>query len=127
MPPGAACLLSSAEVLVAPGVTVMPDDVPLTIATADERLAIPQSDDEGSPAEEPPTRDVDNGSEKRMRPATVRERILGQIQRDPEAISWSQSQWAEYLDCARSAVAQSPAWKTVMAARAVEQARRRHN
>jgi hypothetical protein len=51
--------------------------------------------------------------------ATVNDRMLGTIQRDPQSVNWTQRQWAEHLGCCASAVATAPAWGAVKAARAM--------
>jgi hypothetical protein len=48
---------------------------------------------------------------------TVNQRMLEELQRNPESTSWTQRQWADRLDCSASAVAAAKAWQTVKAAR----------
>lgn len=55
----------------------------------------------------------------------INERMLATLQTKPESVSWSADTWAEHLQCAKSTVVQSNAWKvTIRAARALERADR---
>jgi hypothetical protein len=55
---------------------------------------------------------------------SVNQRMLEQLQADPDSVEWSQRRWADYLRCTPSAVAKAPAWKTIMKTRALAMASR---
>ena len=58
------------------------------------------------------------------RPATVNERMLAQLEADPERIGWSARKWADALGCSPSTVTLTPAWRRLMTARALNRAQR---
>jgi hypothetical protein len=63
-------------------------------------------------------------SENRQPRGTIQQRMLEQLAKDPQSIAWSQRQWATWLGCAISSVAQAPAWDTITKARALTKAER---
>ena len=76
----------------------------------------------GIPDNSPP---IDRGSiQPARRPATVNERMLAQLEADPERIGWSARKWASALDCTAGAVHAAPAWRRIMTARALNRAER---
>jgi hypothetical protein len=56
---------------------------------------------------------------------TVNQRMLEQLQHDPASASWSQRTWADFLGCRPSAVAQAPAWQSIVKLRLMEKVERR--
>jgi hypothetical protein len=60
------------------------------------------------------------------RRATVNQRMLEQLQRDPTSVGWTQRRWATVLGCKPSAVAKAAAWKTITTARAMNESERRN-
>jgi hypothetical protein len=49
---------------------------------------------------------------------TVNQRMLEEIEKNPECIHWSQRYWATYLDCGTTAVNDAPAWQRILQLRA---------
>lgn len=64
------------------------------------------------------------GDTQRRQPATVQQKMLNALALDPERRFWTQRQWADYLHCSPSAVAQAAAWQTVRKLRGQEIAER---
>jgi hypothetical protein len=56
------------------------------------------------------------------RGATVNQRMLDIMTRDPDSVRWTLGKWAERLECTRQAVNDTPAWKRIMIARKMTQA-----
>jgi hypothetical protein len=84
-----------------------PVPAPAPLVTTEAQPASP------TPTETPPTR----------RPrGTVGQRILEVLQCELDSPNWSQRRWANYLSCGVSTVAESPAWQSVLRARAYARA-----
>ena len=66
----------------------------------------------------------DGAERARIRPATVNQRMAGEIMVNPEAMGWSCSRWAEHLKCARSTVVEAATWKRLENARQQAKAER---
>lgn len=62
---------------------------------------LPSGDDQATPA----TGTTDT------RPKNINARMLEAIQSNPEAIGWKLRQWAAYLKCAKSSVAETQTWR----------------
>jgi len=56
--------------------------------------------------------------------ATVNTRMLETIHKMPEAMGWTTSQWAKYLKCAKSSVAEAQVWKDLAMGRERKKAER---
>jgi hypothetical protein len=52
-------------------------------------------------------------------PGTVNQRMLEELQRNPQSAGWTQREWAAYLRCSAAAVAKAPAWQAVKTTRAL--------
>jgi hypothetical protein len=76
------------------------------------------------PAEPNPNQAGERGRAKKPRLATINQQMLDEFHRNPSSIEWSQREWAKRLGCMPSAVADTPAWKTIMKARAFAKAER---
>ena len=59
------------------------------------------------------------------RPATINERMLGVLAKNPESSGWKSPEWAAYLDCSKSSVVETAAWKHLRNARLHERAIRK--
>jgi hypothetical protein len=75
-----------------------------------------------SPATEPATKRTDATTARKR--GTVHQRMLDEIHKNPNSISWSQRQWSKHLHCSAGAIAAAPAWQTVKKARAISKAER---
>ena len=90
-----------------------------TPATANPPPAVPGSNGAGATAPESET-----ANKSIMRPATVNQRMLDTLERDPESLNWPAQKWADALECSKSTVHGTPAWKRIQAARALQKADR---
>jgi hypothetical protein len=92
-------------------------------AGADRQQVAPPAEQADGEARAPaPGATAATGHEPRRRAkrGTVNQRMLEQLQREPDSCYWTQRKWADFLGCkAASSVAKAPAWQTVKAARAM--------
>jgi hypothetical protein len=55
----------------------------------------------------------------------INERMLAELQRNPDSLSWSARKWADVLECSPGTIGETPTWrKVISAARAIERAER---
>jgi hypothetical protein len=66
-----------------------------------------------------------NKTVKSTKGKRINERMLSRLQSNPDALNWSAQTWAEALECSKSSVQETPAWKTTIRnARALQRADR---
>jgi hypothetical protein len=51
------------------------------------------------------------------KPATINQRMLEKMHNEPDCVHWSVQKWADHLDCAKSTVAETPAWHEIRRSR----------
>lgn len=68
---------------------------------------------------------VDPSNATKPKHKNVNARMLETIQRDHEAVGWTARQWAEHLQCSKSAVTETKTWRAFKNDRTMEKAERR--
>jgi hypothetical protein len=52
---------------------------------------------------------------------TVNSRMLDTVQKTPESVGWTVTQWEAHLGCSRGAIAKAPAWQSLKVVKAEQQ------
>ena len=83
---------------------VCPDDASEARGCPSEPATGPEESGKQRPA-------PDQGQKKKSKPATVNQRMAVAVQSHPDRIQWTARQWAEHLDCSKTAVTDTDTWK----------------
>lgn len=86
------------------------------LAEADAQRAPAAAAAADSPA---PPRNIARGGR-----GNANQRMLELLHNEPKSVDWTQRQWADRLGCGPSTIATTPAWQTIMKARALSAADR---
>jgi ribosome-binding protein aMBF1 (putative translation factor) len=97
----------------------------LAVAIEDVRvLGVTARRDAQESASQPQTTPADVPTQHPGERRDINERMQQTIAQNHEAADWSQRKWADHLKCSASAVGNTRAWETIMAARALRKAER---